>query len=185
MDRKKIKGPILLGLNINNTATVLLFYIILPLMLNLIPYFLYLIINLIQYPLPPLPTYLLSFIYLLVFLVITTLIIPLFIYILIKSIINKKYFREQEGFKVRWFGFRLDNTSLLVLLFMSIFSLILDFRALIGSINTLMIYLRYPFSPPSPIYIQLYSSITIVLITIIFHIYTLVVCLMNKRLLRD
>ena len=185
MDRKEIKRPILLGLKINNTATVLLFYIILPFMLNLIPHYLYLITNLFQYPLPPLPTYFLSFISLLVFLAITTLIIPLFIYILIKSIINRKFFRELEGFKVRWFGFRLDNTSLIVLLLMSIFNLILDFQALISSINSLMIYLRVSYSPPPQLYIQLYSSITMVLITFIFHIYTVVVCARNKSLIRD
>ena len=169
MDGNEIKDARLFGLKISNTATLLLFYIILPLMLNLIPYYLYLSVNMIEYPLSSFPTDPLTIISLLAFIAIPTLLIPLFIYILIKCIINRKFFREQEVFRVRWFGFRLDNTSLIVLFLLSIFSLILDIRALIGSINSIMIYLRFSFSPPSSIFIQLYSSITVVLITINFH----------------
>lgn len=184
MERNDIKSAKLLGLKINNTATVFLFYIVLPLMLNLIPFYLYLIVNMITYPLFAFPTDPLTIISLLAFIAIPTLLIPLFIYILITCVINQKHFREQEGFKVQWFGFRLDNTSLIVLFLLSIFSLILDFRALLNSINSIMAYLRFSFSPPSSIYVQIYSSIMVVLITISLHIYTLVLCAKSRNLLR-
>ena len=183
MDGNEIKDARFFGLKISNTATVLLFYIILPLMLNLIPYYLYLSVNMIEYPLSSFPTDPLTIISLLAFIAIPTLLIPLFIYILLKCIINRKFFREQEGFRVRWFGFRLDNTSLIVLFLLSIFSLILDIRALITYINNIMVFLRFSF-PPSSILIQLYSSFVVVSITISFHVYALVVCAKNRKLLR-
>jgi len=183
MERNEIKSAKLFGLKINSTAMVVLFYIILPLMLNLIPYYLYLIVNMIEYPLFTFPTDPLTVISLLVFIAIPTLLIPLFIYILAKCIIIQKLFREQEDFKVNWFGFRLDNTSLTVLFLLSIFYLILDIRALISYINSITIYIRFSF-PPQSLLFQIYSSILLVSITINFHIYTLVICAKNRKTLR-
>jgi hypothetical protein len=184
MTQNKNKGQnaTLFGLKITNTATVLLFYLILPLMLNSIPFLLYLIANMLEYP-SDIFSDPLSFLYLTFFLVIPIVLISLFTYVLVKGFINQKMFREEEGLRVKWFGFRLDNTSLIVLFLLAIFYLILDVRSLVSYINSALIYLRFSL-PPETVIIQLYASFILVAITINFHIYSLVICAKNRRIMR-
>jgi hypothetical protein len=184
MTQNKNKGQnaTLFGLEITNTATVLLFYVILPLMLNSIPFLLYIIANILEYPSGFLADPL-SFLYLTFFIVIPIALISLFMYILVKGFINQKMFREEEGLRVKWFGFQLDNTSLIVLFLLAIFYLIFDVRSLVGYINSALIYFRFSL-PPQTLIIQLYASFTVVAITINFHIYTLVICAKNRRVMR-
>jgi hypothetical protein len=153
-------------------------------MLSLFPMLIYYGLSLIEYPPPPdyftNPMYILS---ITLYIVIPILLIPLLIYILVVCIMARKISRAQEIGRVRYFCFRLDNTSLVVLFILSIFNLFFDVQALLSYIGNLITFLTFS-HPPQPILTQLYSSIIIILITMGFYLYTLIVCAMNRRLLR-
>lgn len=183
MNQNENKTVRLFGFRINNTIAVILFYFIFPLMLNLFPLLIYYGSTLIEYPSPNYFTNPIFLLVLTLYIVIPILLIPLFIYILIVCIMAQKNSRTQEVGKVRWFIFRLDSTSLVVIFILSIFNLIFDIRALVSYIGNLITFLGFS-SPPQPILTQIYASIIVLLITIGFYIYTVIVCVMNRRLLR-
>ena len=183
MNQNELKQARLFSFKINNTIAVLLFYIILPLMLNLLPFLIYQVTYLFEYPLQIYLTNPMSLLYLSFYIMIPLLLIPLFIYILIICVINQKLLRKQEESTVRWFGFHLDNISQIILFILSIFNLLLDFRMLFGSVGSLITFLEFS-SPPQIILIQFYASITVGIITICFYIYTVVICAKKLRSFR-
>jgi len=183
MNQSEIKTVRLFGLKINNTIAVVLFYMIFPVMLNLFPMLIYYGISLIEYPPLDLFANPLSILYITLYIAIPILLIPLFIYIFVVCIMARKNSRTQEVGKVRWFCFRLDNISLVVLFILSIFNLFFDIRALFSYIGNLITFLEFSYTPQI-ILTQIYTSIIIILITMGFYIYTLIVCVMNRRLLR-
>ena len=184
MNQNEIKVVRLFGLKINSKIAVILFYIIFPSMLNLFPMLIYYGLSFIEYP--PLdlfanPIYLLA---ITLYIVIPLLLIPLLIYILVVCILARKISRAQEVDKVRWFCFRLDNISLIVLFVLSIVNLFFDIQALFSYIGNLITFIGFS-PPPQTILIQIYTSMIIILFMIGFYIYTLIVCAMNRRLLRQ
>jgi hypothetical protein len=183
MTQNEIKNVRLFGFKINSTIAVILIYIIFPIMLNLFPILIYYGFSLIEYPPLDLFANPLSFLYITLYIVIPILLIPLFIYIFVVCIMARKISRAQEVSKVRWFCFRLNNTSLVVLFILSVFNLLFDIQALFSYIGNLITFLGFSYYPQI-IVIQIYSSIIINLITMGFFIYTLIVCAMNRRLLR-
>ena len=183
MNEDEIKNVRLFGFKINNTTAVILFYITLSLILNSLPNLIYFGYYLIDY-LPSVLTDFISLLSVVTNFVIPILVTPLLIYILIVCITIQKLFLDQEDNKVRWFGFRLDKTSQIVLLILSIFYLIIALQSLISSIGGLLSFIRFSFSPPASILTMYISSILVSFILSIFYVYTLVKCTKNRNLLR-
>ncbi|MFX0076352.1 MAG: hypothetical protein ACFE96_12980 [Candidatus Hermodarchaeota archaeon] len=183
MNQNEIKSVKLFGLKINDTIAVLLIYIIFILMLDLFPPMIYYGLSLIEYSPPDIfanPMYIL---YTMLYIVIPSLLISLFLYVLIICIMARKTSRTQEVGKIRWLCFRLDSTSLVVIFILSIINLILDIRILFGSIGNLITYLGFSHVPET-ILTQLYISIIVTSIALTFHIYTSIICTMNKGISR-
>ena len=183
MNQNEIKNVRLFGFKINSTIAVILIYIIFPIMLNLFPMLIYYGFSLIEYPPLDLFANPLSFLYITLYIVIPILLIPLFIYIFVVCIMARKISQAQEVSKIRWFCFRLNNTSLVVLFILSVFNLFFDIRALFSYIGNLITFLEFSY-PPQIILTQIYTSIIIILITMGFFGYTLIICAMNRKLLR-
>lgn len=152
-------------------------------MLNLFPMLIYYGLSLIEYPPLDLFTNPAQILYITFYIVIPILLIPLFIYILIICIIARKSTRVQEVGKVRWFSFRLDSTSLVVIFMLSIIDLIFNIRVIFSSIGNLITFLEFYYVPQA-IISQLYTSLIVVSITLTFHLYSLIICAMNRSLLR-
>ncbi|MFX1323972.1 MAG: hypothetical protein ACFE8N_03380 [Promethearchaeota archaeon] len=173
----------LFGLRLNNTAATILFFIALTTILNEIPYLYFSsqeIIQMFDYAIPDL----------IIFETIINFSIPLlvtgiFFYVLtISATIQKKY-QEEKAITHSWFGFRLNKPTFIILLLLSILFLTTNFRNLVTSIINIIgalnaeIYLYAPY-----VMNQFFLMIGISILIISIYIYTIIICLKNRKNLR-
>ncbi|MHA1915095.1 MAG: hypothetical protein ACW986_05570 [Promethearchaeota archaeon] len=108
----------------------------------------------------------------------------LLFYVLIICLLNRKSVGNYEGVKIKWFGFRLNKTSLVVIFILSLASIMSVIFILFNSIGFLMTYFIFSYLP-SYIIIQQILSLISSLILISFYIYSLAVCGKNCKRIEE
>ncbi|MFX0140301.1 MAG: hypothetical protein ACFFDN_42065 [Candidatus Hodarchaeota archaeon] len=113
------------------------------------------------------------------FLIPLTLVI-IYLYIVLNCISIRKSFRDREDFSAKWFGFRLTNTSLIVIFFLSLVNLAIDFYVISSSIGTLVQFQQYSIDPAEHIVVHYIITIITTSILVVINIYTIIICLKNR-----
>jgi hypothetical protein len=188
MNVEENNGVRLFGFKINNTVAVVLFFLSFTMMIGMIPYVYYLVWSLlnmlISSSISELLTVSFDFILFLGMLFIQWLTVIIFFYIIIVCFSKRKFLGRNEDIEVKWFGFRLNKTSLTALFLLSLVLMMTELFSLINSTGLLMNYLRYSYIPRF-IIIQSILVLIVSSILVIVFIYTLVVCGKgNKKLLK-
>ncbi|MFW9822424.1 MAG: hypothetical protein ACFFE4_05790 [Candidatus Thorarchaeota archaeon] len=183
IDQDESNKSKLFGFKINNMVAALLFYMILPFLLNSIPMIVYQTLNLRHVSIAELLGNFQSVLYFALYLVLPVNLIPLYVYVLIKCVIIQKNSRENTNTSVRWLGFQLTKSSLFIIFFMSILNLILSFRSWVSASMNLPFFLDRPFYYPE-IIAQYIAMIIIGIFLMVFFIYSLVVCVKNRNVIR-
>ncbi|MFX1323547.1 MAG: hypothetical protein ACFE8N_01220 [Promethearchaeota archaeon] len=173
----------LFGFKINNTITALLFYSILPFLLNSIPMIIYQTLNLRHFSVAELLGDFTNALYFFLYLVLPANLVPLYVYILIKCVIIQKQTRDNVDNHVRWFGFQLTKSSLFIIFLMSIIYLVLTFRSWVNASINLSFFLERTFYYPEIIAQHIAMIIVGVFLTV-FFIYSLAVCAKNRKVIR-
>jgi hypothetical protein len=174
-ERKKAR---VLGFKVNNTVITVLFYFSFTTIIGLI-YFLY--YNMIMsISLSDLLTMGFQIMSILVFFFITWISGSFSVYIIISCIINRKLVENNEGIKIKWFSFRLNKTSLVILFVLAIPSLVSVIQSVFNSIGFLITYSRISYLPTFFLIQQIITLISSIIL-VCFYIYTLVVCGKNYK----
>jgi len=182
-EKSKNREVRLFGFKINNTASVILFFLALGWILTSIKpliIFFQSLTQLIGLSLSELGGY--TFTLLIINPLIFLILLMIYIYILIVCTRTKKLYREIEDAQIQWFGFTLTQSSYLIISLLSILNIIMGIYSLFTSISSfIFLYNTYPLSP-LPIYniilfiIDLVVSLTLMLI----YIYTIIIGKMAK-----
>ncbi|MFX1313867.1 MAG: hypothetical protein ACFFHD_14855 [Promethearchaeota archaeon] len=170
MIRNEVK---LFGFRLNNNSAVILFYLSLIATIQSVGTICSFILDLFFYEMIDL-----------IILIITYLIILLLnIYILIICTRIKRSYKGDDAVSEKWFGFRLMESSLLVIFILSLLALILVPTSLyfhVKSVITLIIFSRFDLY-----YLIRYTmSYIFLLILIAIHIYTILKCVKIKKFIR-
>lgn len=105
----------------------------------------------------------------------------IYLYVILNFLLVQKSYRETEDFKIRWFGFGLTKTSVPILFILSILNLIITVSTMYYSIASLVSYLQSGYSYPEYIINSYIISIVSSIVLTIIYIYTLIICLQNRR----
>ncbi|KKK40270.1 hypothetical protein LCGC14_0786540 [marine sediment metagenome] len=107
-------------------------------------------------------------------------ILLVYIYILLVCVKLKKTYEEDEVIESRWFGFRLNQISSVVLGILSILNIILGIFSVYGYIgNLIQLSLIFSFPAPSIYTIQFILNFIDGLILLLLNIYTFIICKRN------
>ncbi|MHA2397662.1 MAG: hypothetical protein ACXADU_02070 [Promethearchaeota archaeon] len=188
MNKNEPSRASILGFQANDTTTAVLFFISFTMLIEFLSLLYYQIWNLFNMissiTISEILTMGFQFFTFLAFFSLFWAFVSLSFYILIKCIINRKSVGNYEGVKIKWFGFRLDKTSITVLFIFSLVSMMISSFTLLNSIGALsaFFYLSYY---PSFMLIQQIISLISSLILISFYIYTLVICGKNRKRIEE
>lgn len=184
MNRDEKQEARLLSVKINNTAVLILFYLSLTMIIRYIPslyYYGYSMINLLEVPISELLSNFDQFALLILNSFFYLIIVSFLLYILIKCVIIRYNYRESEDSRPKWLFFRLNKTSLIILLILSLINLIINLNSLCTSIGYLIMYLGYPYLPPSYVINQYILLVIISIILILIYVYTLIITIKKRK----
>ncbi|MHA1883621.1 MAG: hypothetical protein ACXAAI_14520 [Promethearchaeota archaeon] len=188
MNKNEPSRASILGFQANDTTTAVLFFISFTMILEYLSFLYFQVWNFVYMILSISISEILTmgfqfFTFLAVFSLLWIFVSLLF-YIVIKCIINRKSVGNYEGVKIKWFGFRLNKTSLTVLFILSLVFMMINLVKLLMSIGTLSTYLILSWYPSFMLIQQLISLISS-MILISFCIYTLVICGKNRKRIEE
>ncbi|MFX1377680.1 MAG: hypothetical protein ACFFA4_01175 [Promethearchaeota archaeon] len=173
----------LFGFRISKTGTIILAFISLTLFIQFIPQLYYFIQSFLYYlytiPISELLTNIGNLIVSVIPFILMFILVNFLITIFILCATIQKHFRSEDIF-ARWFFYRQTKSSIAVLFILSLVYIIFNSFNLYNYIITLIEIIS--FAPEN--FINYYIVLIIaVIILMIIHIYTLIVCMLNKETL--
>jgi hypothetical protein len=173
-----------LGFPINQTSNTILAFLSLTICIKFIPtFFIYgqqLYYLIIHYSFPELLTHIVNVIQSIIAFLIPLSVLSFLITIFILCVIKRKSYNKEE-INVRWLFFKQTKASVTVLFIVSLIYLPLNSFYLYNSINYTIYFILRGYIDLIALYAV--SSIT-ELISIIIHIYTLIICVKNRETFR-
>jgi hypothetical protein len=183
MNKNELSRASILGFQANDTTTAVLFFISFTMIIEFLSLLYYQIWNffnmILSITISEILTMGFQFFTLSAVFSLVWASVSILFYILIKCIINRKSMGNYEGVERKWFGFRLNKTSITVLFIFSLVSIMISLFTLLNSIGALSTYFYLSWFP-SFILIQQIISLISSFILVCFYTFTLVICGKNR-----
>jgi len=151
MNKNEPSRASMLGFQANDTTTTVLFFISFTMIIEFLSLLYYQIWNffnmILSITISEILTMGFQFFIFLAFFSLFWASVSLSFYILIKCIINRKSLGNYEGVKIKWFGFRLNKTSITIIFALSLVSMMISLFTLLNSIGALSTYFLLSWFP--------------------------------------